>query len=163
MTIIPQQNWRDLNSADTDQWKPGPISHSPKWPQPLNGAALNGIVVKYVRLVDPASEADQAALMLQFLIAAGNVIGHRPHYQVEDTRHYLNLYTVLVGMTSKSRKGTSWGRVEKLFAAVDEPWTSHRISDGLSSGEGVIEAVRDPSGNDEGIADKRLLVSQGEF
>src|SRR5947208_11022411 len=122
MAIIP--HWNEL----TGQWKPEPIS--PKWPQSLTGVAFHGIVGEYVRLVAPASEADPAALLLQFLIAAGNVIGQRPYSRVEDTRHYLNLFTVLVGLTSKSRKGTSWGRVEKLFAAVDEPWASHRISDG---------------------------------
>jgi hypothetical protein len=141
-----------------------PAIYSPQWPDPLTQAAFYGIAGEYVRTVEPASETDTAALLLQFLVAAGNAIGHRPYYLAEDTPHYLNFYTVLIGLTSKSRKGTSWGRVKKLFAAVDAPWTSQCISSGLSSGEGLIEAVRDPSGDDDtGVADKRLLVCQGEF
>jgi uncharacterized protein DUF3987 len=141
-----------------------PVACSPQWPAPLAEAAFYGLAGEYVRVVEPASETDAAALLLQFLVAAGNVIGHRPYYLTEDTPHYLNFYTVLIGLTSKSRKGTSWGRVKKLFAAVDEHWTSHCISSGLSSGEGLIEAVRDPDGDDDpGVADKRLLVCQGEF
>jgi Protein of unknown function (DUF3987) len=129
-----------------------------RWPEPLTAAAFCGLAGEYVRLVEPASEADRVALLLQFLVAAGSVIGHRPFYLAEDTPHHLNLYTVLVGMSSKSRKGTSWGRVKKLFTSVENEWGGECISSGLSSGEGLIETVRDGD-----ITDKRLLVCQGEF
>ena len=62
------------------------------WPEALSDAAFHGIAGEYVRLVEPASETDPAALLLQFLTAAGNVIGHRPHYMVEDTAHHMNIY-----------------------------------------------------------------------
>ena len=51
---------------------------SAKWPEPISEAAFHGISGEYVRLVEPASEADTSALLLQFLVAAGNVIGHKP-------------------------------------------------------------------------------------
>lgn len=141
-----------------------PRPGSPKWPEPLTAPAFSGLAGDYVRTVAPSSEADSAALLLQFLVAAGNAIGHRPYYLTEDTPHYLNFYAVLIGLTSKSRKGTSWARVKKFFAAIDEPWTIHSIVSGLSSGEGLIEAVRDSNGGeDPGVSDKRLLVCQGEF
>src|SRR2546429_5510786 len=108
--------------------EPPPAICPPQWPDPLTQAAFYGIAGEYVRTVEPASETDTAALLLQFLVAAGNAIGHRPYYLAEDTPHYLNFYTVLIGLTSKSRKGTSWGRVKKLFAAVDAPWTAQCIS-----------------------------------
>ena len=38
-----------------------------------------------------------------------------------------------------------------------------RILTGLSSGEGLIWAVRDPNGQDAGVADRRLLVIEPEF
>jgi hypothetical protein len=52
-----------------------------------------------------------------------------------------------------------------LFVDVDPEWLTDRIQSGLSSGEGLIETVRDPDpdGEDEGVQDKRLLVYQGEF
>jgi hypothetical protein len=148
----------------TDPEPPAP-KILPSWPEPLTPEAFQGLAGEYVRTVESASEADPAALLLQFLVAAGNAIGHRPYYVAEDTPHYLNLYVVAVGLTSKSRKGTSWNRVRKSFAEIDGgEWTSRCIASGLSSGEGLIEAVRDASGEDDaGIADKRLLISQGEF
>jgi hypothetical protein len=146
-----------------------PVTDARKWPEPLTDAAFYGIAGEYVRLVAPASETDNAALLLQFLVAAGSVIGHRPYFLTEDTPHFVNLYVVLIGLTSKSRKGTSWGRVKKFFAAIDSDWVSQSISSGLSSGEGLIEAVQDASGEPgdkhyrPGVTDKRLLVCQGEF
>jgi hypothetical protein len=82
-----------------------PTASSPKWPEPLSLAAFHGIAGEYVNLVDPASETDRAALLLQFLVAAGNCVGHHPYYLTEDTPHYLNLYVVLIGLTSKRLAG----------------------------------------------------------
>ena len=67
---------------------------------------------------------------------------------------------LLVGKTAKSRKGTSWGYIRRVFEEIDREWLLARIQDGLSSGEGLIWAVRDDL--DE-VADKRLLIVQGEF
>jgi hypothetical protein len=79
----------------------------------------------------------------------------------------VNLFGVLVGISSKSRKGTSWGRINALLSAVDPVWADDRVQSGLSSGEGLIEAVRDPQSDskddDRGVSDKRLQVVQGEF
>ena len=48
---------------------------------------------------------------------AGNVMGRCPYYQVEGDHHHTNLFAVLVGDSSKSRKGTSWGRIREIEAA----------------------------------------------
>jgi hypothetical protein len=88
--------------------------------------------------------------------------------------HHLRIYATLVGQTSKARKGTSWGYVRELMEGADPLWASGRVQDGLSSGEGLIHAVRDPvvkdnkkSGEpetiDEGVIDKRLLVLASEL
>ena len=47
---------------------------------------------------------------------------------------------MLVGKTSKARKGTSWAHVLRLFGRVDEDWAKTRIASGLSSGMNEIEA-----------------------
>jgi hypothetical protein len=142
----------------------------PGWPEALSPAALPGLAGEIVSTIEPASEADPAALLAQLLIAFGNVVGHRPHFRCESTRHTMNLFGVLVGVTAKARKGSSWSRIRELLSDVDAVWANDRIQSGLSSGEGLIEAVRDPkeSGEkdshiDEGVKDKRLLVQQGEF
>ena len=150
------------------------------WPAPLEDDALHGPAGKFVRAVEPHSEADIAALLGQFLVAFGSAVGSRPHFMAESDRHGVNLNAVFVGETAKGRKGTAWGHVRRGIVAADPEW-GDRIMAGLSSGEGLIWQVRDPimrrdpikeKGRvtgyeeviaDEGVKDKRLLVFEGEF
>jgi hypothetical protein len=126
-------------------------------------SAFYGLAGDIVRIIEPSSEADPVALLLQILVAFGNCAGRTAHFSVEADQHYPNLNAVMVGATSKARKGTSWGHVKRLFGTVDELWTSNSIQHGLSSGEGLIWAVRDSGSNDNGVDDKRLLVLESEF
>jgi hypothetical protein len=122
------------------------------------------------------------ALLLQFLAAFGSVIGRTAYFVAESTRHYTNLFMVIVGMTSKARKGSSWSHIKRFLEACDIVWASDCVKGGLSSGEGLIWQVRDPIYKNEpikergkptgeyqeicidlGVADKRLLVQEAEF
>src|SRR5262249_20157432 len=83
---------------------------------------------------------------------------------VEGDQHHANLFAVLVGNTAKARKGTSWGRIRQLFDLIPDVWSQQCVHSGLSSGEGVICAVRDAtSDHDSGVSDKRLMVVESEF
>lgn len=135
------------------------VARAKGWPK-LAPVALHGLAGDFVRATEPGSEADAAALLIQFLASTGNVIGSGPHCYVEATRHPLLAYPVLVGETARARKGTSWGHVRRFFELVDPEWIRDRVTTGLSSAEGLIEAVRD-RGNP--VDDKRLLAVQGEF
>jgi hypothetical protein len=142
-----------------------------RWPAPLADEAFHGLAGEVVRTLEPHTEADPAALLLQFLAAFGNVIDRGPHFQAEADRHALNLFVVLVGETSKARKGTSWAHVFKLVSRCDTNWKDFCIQTGLSSGEGLIHAVRDQTQEesnddappDNGAMDSRLLVMEPEF
>ena len=151
------------------------------WPAPLEPAALHGMFGDLVALVAPETEADPASLLLTALVAFGNVIGRRAYFMVGATRHHVNLFALLVGDTAKARKGTSLHDIFRFFRQVDEVWVGSRVLSGLSSGEGLIWAVRDPiekqrpvkqNGRivgyetvieDHGVEDKRLLVIESEF
>jgi hypothetical protein len=52
------------------------------------------------------------------------VVGLGANCMVDATRHGLYLLVVLVGDSSKARKGTSWSQIARLFAEVDRPWLS---------------------------------------
>jgi hypothetical protein len=145
----------------------------PAWPT-MGDAAFVGLAGSVVSTVSPHSEADPVAILIQMLVTAGNVIGRRCHYQVESDRHHANLFMVLVGQSSKARKGTSWGRVKAVASVADQQWSDDRCRSGLSSGEGLINEVRDAvvkwdaknktwDESDPGISDKRLLVIEPEF
>lgn len=139
----------------------------------LDDAAFYGLAGDIVREIEPHTESDPAAILVQVLAYFGNVIGRSAHYEVESDRHAGNLFIALVGDTSKARKGTSGGRVRAVFENVDSGWLQ-RIKTGLSSWEGLINEVRDPTQKwnanertfeeiDPGVADKRLLVIESEF
>jgi hypothetical protein len=157
-----------------------PSNHSridPPWPAPLAREAFHGLAGKFVQTIEPHTEADPVALLVQFLAAFGNVIGRGCWFEVESTRHYLNLFINLVGDTGKGRKGTSLGQAKNILRTIDPAWVKN-FKGGLSSGEGLIWAVRDPIYKketnkktkaieevlvDEGVEDKRLLVIEEEL
>ena len=173
----PEVNWKpvvldqgfdtsDLTRLDSSSSSAG------ECPPPLGGAAYHGLAGKFVQRVLPETEADPAALLIQFKTVFGNAIGRRPHAIADGSRHGSNLNAVTVGPTAKSRKGTSFAHVLRVFKHADPEWADGHITGGLSSGEGLIWKVRDPilktlNGEtqvvDEGVIDKRLLVFQGEL
>jgi hypothetical protein len=145
------------NSGFSHSVRPEPPPTVAPWPDPLHQDAFHGIAGELVRNLEPHTEADTAALLLQFLSAWGSLIGRGPYFQVEADRHHTNLFVVIVGATSKGRKGTSWGRIRAVLEAVDEYWAENSIVRGLGSGEGLIDVI-----GAEG-ADKRCLIHEAEF
>lgn len=140
------------------------IDQQETWPDAIDQAAFHGIAGEIVSIIEPHTEADPAALLIQTLTAAGSVIGRGPHVRVEGDEHHGNLFSVIVGQSAKARKGTSWGRVRRLFEMLPDEWGARRVQSGLSSGEGVIWAVRDEvSDDDPGVDDKRLCLVESEF
>jgi hypothetical protein len=151
------------------------------WPDPLAPEALYGLTGEIVHTIEPHSEADPAALLVQFLVGFGNVIGRQPYFTTEADKQTSNLYAVIVGKTAKGRKGTSMGQTRRVLAPMDAEWNRNRVMGGLASGEGLIWKVRDAIQerqpirdkgrvtsyedveSDPGEADKRLLVIEPEF
>ena len=143
------------------------------WPV-IDQDAYHGLAGEFVKALAPHTEADLAGVLIQFLVAFGNIVGNSPYYQVESSQHHTNTFAVLVGKSSRSRKGTGAGRVMTVCQLADGGWFSDRTASGLSSGEGLIDHVRDevvkwnPKEKrdetvDPGIKDKRLLVTEEEF
>lgn len=142
----------------TDTTLPPPAG----WPAPPDRAVYHELLGEIVTRIEPHTEADPIAILTQLLVAFGAAVGRGAWFTVEATRHHANEFMLLVGDSSKARKGSSWDHVRRLLAEVD-PSIEHRILTGLSSGEGLIWAVRDPAGQDPGISDQRLLVIEPEF
>ena len=84
--------------------------------------AYVGLAGEVVRTIEPHTESDSAALLLQFLTCFGNAVGRGPHFRVEGDQHFTVLNIVLVGATAKSRKGTSSGRIREIFKVADGEW-----------------------------------------
>ncbi len=155
-----------------------------EWPTPLADEAYHGIAGVVTRTIAPDTEADPAVILTNFLVAMGNLLGRGPHARVGATYHYLNLFKVDVGRSSKGRKGTGLDPIRALLGRVEEHWEKNQVTGGLSSGEGLIHNVRDPvtkrvairdaksrratgkyedAVEDAGVQDKRLLLLETEF
>jgi hypothetical protein len=139
--------------------QPRPTPAQPPTKFHLREQALYGLAGQVVRTLAPHTEAHPAAILLQFLAAFGNAAGPGPHCLVGPARHCLNLFVVLVGESSKARKGTSWNQIERLFAEVDQPWVNTRITTAPLSAAGLVHALRDQ----QPPTDRRLLAVAEEF
>jgi hypothetical protein len=135
-----------------------PRSSAPP-PSALDAAAFHGIAGFLVRTLAPHTEADPAAVLLQFLAAFGNLVGPAPHCRVGTTRHGLNLFVILVGESSKARKGTSWRQISSLFAEADPLWSSRCVTTARPTPSTILHALRDQ----QPVTDRRLFLLSEEF
>jgi Protein of unknown function (DUF3987) len=138
-------------------------------PRPvLRDEGFHGILGRIVRRIEPHTEADPVAILMQLIAACGNAIGGGAFVAVEATRHPCNEFVCIVGESSHARKGTGLDYAKRIAGAAEEAWAADCMASGLSSGEGLIHAVRDDRFDMAGevipgVADKRLLVLESEF
>lgn len=161
------------------------------WPEALGNDAFHGLAGEFVGNVLPETEADEAALLMHFLTTAAAMFGRQKYFPVSGTQHHARLFSVAVGGTASGRKGTALDCVSHVFQIVDalievdglnpddtetgnlagvlvegKFWDENVVS-GLTSGAGLIFAIRDPreirNNVDPGVEDKRLLVIESEL
>jgi hypothetical protein len=171
----------DSGSARVEDNAASMFQRMAPYPAPLGEDAYYGIAERFVRLVEPHTEADPSFMLVQFLIFSGNIFGRNAFVWAGADQHYPNLFGCGVGPTAAGRKGSASGPAQLFFKGIDEDWV-RSIQSGLSSGEGLIWCVRDPiyrrekvsqgKGKpaeyeevlvDPGVEDKRLLVHESEF
>jgi hypothetical protein len=150
------------------------------WPTPPVVAAWHGAAGDLAQAVDSFTEADPVGVMVQTLVAFGNMVGRKKFFEINATRHYPNLFVCTAGPTSLGRKGTAWDIVKMAMSYCDPDWVMTRVTGGLVSGEGLIWEVRDPveveeevkeggvyvrriALKDAGVSDKRLLTVETEL
>jgi hypothetical protein len=156
--VLAAANRRRTQRAEPE--KPGlpvpPPSHDP--------VMFGGIVGELALAADPTTEADPAGVLASLLAGAGVAAGPKPHVQVGNTRHPLLIWPLLFGRTGSGRKGEATDTAEMFLRAAVWDWADITVT-GLSSGEGLIERIRDPQSEDDegGTMDKRLCVTETEF
>ncbi len=143
--------------------------------------ADEGFVPLLKAIVDAAcasSEAHPVAVAANVLAFFCAMIGRGIFQRIGDAVIHCRPFSLIVGKSSKARKGTSEHTVRMIFKRADgilRVWTksNDRLNihtGGLSTGEGIGYHVRDATeadekgkGGDLGVPDKRLLVIEAEF
>jgi len=92
----------ELNEVNEAAKQPLPIAHSAMFHGPLGAA---------VRALEPSTEAHPVALLVHLLAYAGAMVGAMvgggPHVMVGGSRHSARIWPLVMGATSKGRKGES--------------------------------------------------------
>lgn len=162
LAVLNRSDARSVPSDDHDD------AFLPSPPELLDDA-LYGPLGDWVRLIEPHTEASPAALLFSGLVAVGCLVGRSPFTVLDGARHGVNLFALLVGRTSDGRKGTAEKRVRSMLRDLDPDFVKANFATGLSSGQGLIHAVRDArpglgdKPGDPGVADKRLAITEAEF
>lgn len=126
-------------------------------------AAYHGPIGDLAEAYRGQTEAHPIAILVMGLCGAGNCIGRNPFFRVGRTKHYTIENAMVVGSSSYGRKGTAQDCADDVFRDVDPEWVEYNRLTSLSSGEGLVDAVRDAKGDDPGIVDKRLWVVSTEM
>jgi hypothetical protein len=128
-------------------------------------ALFHGVLGEIAEAADPGTEADKVGVYASLLSVAGALVGHDPYVRIANTKHPLLIWSLLIGRTNIGRKGEATGTAMRV-AGEAKPDDVNAITDsGLSSGEGLIERIRDAQDeeDDGGTDDKRLLVIETEM
>ena len=119
-----------------------------------------GILADITEAAEPTTEADPPGIYASLQAGAGVLAGAGPYVQIGNVRHPLLIWPLLMGRTGSGRKGEAT-TVAEVFLRRAKPSTFPGLAvAGLSSGEGLIEQIRDDGPRDD---DQRLLVTETEF
>lgn len=128
------------------------------WPI-LGADALYGLAGEVVAAIEPHSEADPAGLLLSLLAEFGAIVGPGPHAVADSSDHPARLFVVVVGDTSKGRKGSIEATIRRVSEGVDPKFARNRRLNGFGSGEALVDAVR----GDAESTERRMLIVEPEF
>ena len=110
----------------------------------MDPAAYHGLAGEVVSTILPHTEADPVALLLQFLVSFGNVVGRNRYYQAEQTPSTTATCSRCWWATPRRRaRAPPPTAFAPIFAAADPIWVGDAMKAGMSSGEGMIFHVRD--------------------
>jgi hypothetical protein len=175
----PLPNAETNNGLDEDDIPQHNYAASEKSkPTPMRDEAYYGLAGEIVRIAEPDTEACPEAILVQTLIAIGNIIGREVWRNQGDYQRLVE-FGCLVG-PSGDGKGVSWSVVEGLLQQIEPEWAKSCIKKGVATGEALVNEIRDErtvvlKGKEDkvtgeaktvvepGIADKRALILEQEF
>lgn len=141
-------------------------------PRPeLRPCGLMGVLGEMVNAACANSEAVPTTVAIHILARFAATMGRTAYINIGDEQRHLRMNALIVGPTSKGRKGTSAAMPRRLFKMVEDRLGGLPVRQltALATGEGLIFQVRDPYHDhegklvDAGVLDKRLFCDISEF
>lgn len=163
----------DTASSEREEDGPNPLA-----PPRMDEAGFPPLVSEIVAASCANSEAHPVAVACNVIAFFSGMIGRGVYQRIGDAAIHCRPFQLIVGKSGKARKGTAEHTVREIFRRADglvreELDNNDRLrvhAGGLSTGEGIAWAIRDPreadesgKGADVGVIDKRLLVIESEF
>ena len=155
---------RHRHSSSNSAWTPA-LLHVPEAQAPpraqqvpaVHSAVYLGLAGEYVMTIAEDTESDPLAVLSQVLAWAGCRVGRQVWIRHGSAIHYPAIWPLIVGQTSTGRKGSSeQDSLTALSALSEQP----RRRSGLTSGEGVIDALTQQVESEDGGG---LLVTESEW
>jgi putative DNA primase/helicase len=152
---------------------------SPLAPPIMPFSAFPGLIGDIVTVATQNSEAHPVAVAANVLALFCSAIGRVAYQRIGDATIHARPFFLVVGKSGKARKGTAEHTAREIFRRADIVLRARNNSKdklrvhtgGLSTGEGIGYAIRDPrepdektgKGGDVGVEDKRIMVIESEF
>ena len=170
---------RQIDQATDATVKDGRDGPSPLAPPVMPNEGFPDLVADIVKAACANSEAHPVAVAANVVALFCCAVGRVPFQRIGDSVAHARVFALIVGRSGKARKGTAEATPREVFRRADAVLRKRHQNDdrlrihagGLSTGEGVAWAIRDPiepdpatgKGGDLGVADKRLMVIESEF
>lgn len=175
----PDIVWRQLDAVIGGGTREDSDGPSPLAPPVMPSEGFPDLLRAIVDAACASSEAHPVAVASNVLALFCCAIGRVAFQRIGDATIHARPYFLVVGKSGKSRKGTAEHTPREVFRRADAILRQRHSTDdrlrihagGLSTGEGVAWAIRDPrepdektgKGGDLGVNDKRLAVIESEF
>jgi hypothetical protein len=134
--------------------------------------AFHGPLGRIALRTQPETEANPLFVLAHLMAFFGIAVGRQAHFVVSGSRHRLNLFIGVVGLSGTSRKGMAGDVASAIFHRVDPYFAEENITDGLNSGAGLLWHLRDETFKqtrdgdtiaDPGVSDKRRVFLESEL
>ncbi|MFE1095873.1 DUF3987 domain-containing protein [Streptomyces smyrnaeus] len=105
----------------------------------------NGLLGEIVKTLEPGTEADPVGVLGSIMTGFSAYIGNKAHLRLGYDRHPILVWAILIGRTSKGKKGSATGAAMYALNMLDKQFYDNETVRGLASGEALVRAVADPS------------------
>ncbi|MFC1616836.1 DUF3987 domain-containing protein, partial [Candidatus Margulisiibacteriota bacterium] len=106
------------------------------------------------------TEADRRAIKSTLMAGLGNQYGGRLKVKLGSIKSPLILNILIVGETSKGRKGEAIDKALDILKVVNPSWIENNISSGLKTGPGLIQTIINKKEDVNGY--KKLFIIEEE-